>query len=85
MAGSDKVQLVEERRWPLIGHKMSELHQGYGLVGVIKWRDQLIAWANEKVCTVACIACNIAPLQEVVVYDNGLKEIISFIRFDEER
>ena len=40
--------MVEERRWPL-GNKITELHGGFGLISTIKWKENLIAWANEKV------------------------------------
>lgn len=40
---------MEERRWPLIGYKNTEIHSGYGIVEIIKWRDNYMAWANEKV------------------------------------
>ena len=40
--------MVEERRWPL-GNKVTELHGGFGVISTIKWKDNLIAWANEKV------------------------------------
>ena len=48
-----QLTLVEERRWLLTNVKSSvELHAGYGLISTIKWRDCLIAWANEKVSAV---------------------------------
>ena len=40
--------MVEERRWPL-GNKIAELHGGFGTISTIKWKENLIAWANEKV------------------------------------
>ena len=40
--------MVEERRWPL-GNKVTQLDAGYGLISTIKWKETLIAWANEKV------------------------------------
>ena len=41
--------MVEERRWPL-GTKTVVLHgDGYGVISTIKWKENLIAWANEKV------------------------------------
>ena len=40
--------MVEERRWPL-GNKITELHGGFGIISTIKWKENLIAWANEKV------------------------------------
>ena len=42
--------MVEERRWPL-GNKITELHGGFGAISTIKWKENLIAWANEKVRT----------------------------------
>ena len=50
-----QVQWVEERRWPLIGTKANELHSGYGIVTIIRWRDNYLAWANEKVCVCVCV------------------------------
>ncbi|XP_003382724.1 PREDICTED: vacuolar protein sorting-associated protein 41 homolog [Amphimedon queenslandica] len=67
--GIDKVLLVEERRWPLIGYKNTEIHSGYGIVEVIKWRDNYMAWANEKT---------------VFAYNVATKSLITCIRFDEE-
>ncbi len=40
--------MIEERRWPL-GNKTQELHGGLGIITTIKWKDTLIAWANDKV------------------------------------
>ncbi len=40
--------MIEERRWPL-GNKTQELHGGFGIITTIKWKDTLIAWANDKV------------------------------------
>ena len=40
--------MVEERRWPL-GNKITELHGGFGTISTIRWKENLIAWANEKV------------------------------------
>lgn len=48
--------MVEERRWPLIGHKFTDLHYGYGLISLIKWRDNYIAWANESVCCISHVS-----------------------------
>ena len=45
---SPQVMMVEERRWPL-GNKTVDLHGGYGVISTIKWKENLIAWANEKV------------------------------------
>lgn len=40
--------MIEERRWPM-GNKYTELHGGFGTISTIKWKENLIAWANEKV------------------------------------
>lgn len=40
--------MIEERRWPM-GNKTMELHGGYGPIPTIKWKENLIAWANDKV------------------------------------
>ncbi|XP_064401865.1 vacuolar protein sorting-associated protein 41 homolog [Halichondria panicea] len=66
--GTDKLVLVEERRWPLT-NKVNQLDAGYGRVTTIKWKDNLIAWANEKM---------------VMVYDVALREKITSISFEEE-
>jgi hypothetical protein len=40
--------MIEERRWPL-GNKTNDIHGGGGFISVIKWKKNLIAWANDKV------------------------------------
>jgi hypothetical protein len=69
VVGLDRLLLVEERRWPLIGYKTSELQFNYGIINVIKWRDNYIAWANDK---------------SVYVYDIVMKDYITCIKFEEE-
>jgi len=32
-----------------MGNKTTELHGGYGPIPTIKWKENLIAWANDKV------------------------------------
>ena len=32
-----------------MGNKTMELHGGYGPIPTIKWKENLIAWANDKV------------------------------------
>ena len=84
-----QVQWVEERRWPLIGTKANELHSGYGIVTIIRWRDNYLAWANEKVCECVCVCVSVStilPLPKgVFVYDTALKYIITYVLFEEER
>uniref|UniRef100_A0A8C4NBS6 Vacuolar protein sorting-associated protein 41 homolog n=1 Tax=Eptatretus burgeri TaxID=7764 RepID=A0A8C4NBS6_EPTBU len=46
VTGSDKLLLCE-RAW-LGRQKMLTLHQGEGTISTIKWRTDLIAWANSK-------------------------------------
>ena len=45
--GTDKLVLCE-RTW-LRRMQRSVLHQGEGIIRVIKWKNQLIAWANDLV------------------------------------
>lgn len=66
--GTDRLVMIEERRWPM-GNKTTELHGGAGIIATIKWRDHLIAWANERM---------------VMVYDTSIRERIASISFDEE-
>ncbi len=79
--------MVEERRWSLT-NKVTQLDAGYGKITTIKWKDNLIAWANEKVTVymlkVWASRYNLY-LQMVLVYDIALKEKITSISFEEER
>ena len=40
--------MIEERRWPL-GNKMTDLDAGCGIISTIKWKENLLAWANDRV------------------------------------
>ena len=44
MAGS---LIMREKGW--LGHKETVLHAGEGPIWHVRWRDRLIAWANELV------------------------------------
>ena len=46
--GTDKL-FLSEKTW-LRRVQRTVLHQGEGVVRIIKWRGQLIAWANDMVC-----------------------------------
>ncbi len=39
--------MIEERRW--LGSKTHDIHGGGGQISTIKWKKNLIAWANQKV------------------------------------
>ena len=87
--------MIEERRWPM-GNKTMELHGGYGPITTIKWKENLIAWANDKVelrfrelrfwenIDIRLPSVFLTP-QMVLVYDTTLRERIASISFEEER
>lgn len=55
--------MVEERRWSLT-NKVTQLDGGFGQISTIKWKDNLIAWANSKVNTkfFICMIINFAAI-----------------------
>uniref|UniRef100_S4RIT6 Vacuolar protein sorting-associated protein 41 homolog n=1 Tax=Petromyzon marinus TaxID=7757 RepID=S4RIT6_PETMA len=65
ITGSDKLYLCE-RGW-LGKQKLTVLHQGEGIITTIKWRANLIAWANSK---------------GVKMYDMNLKQRITTVSRD---
>ena len=40
--------VLHEKGW--LGYKETVLHSGEGPVWQVRWRDNLIAWANDLVC-----------------------------------
>ena len=60
--------MVEERRWPL-GNKVNEIYRSYyGQITTIKWRDNYIAWAYDKVspCVIVYVKCIVVSEWEVL-------------------
>jgi hypothetical protein len=52
--------VMYEKGW--LGHKQTVLHSGEGPIWQVRWREKLIAWANDLVRSIA-YAVGVWPLQ----------------------